>query len=79
VITIRNIQHPHDALSCTEFIKLLGGILTPIICPQYSDFPPILDLHKSFKLLEPIEDLSFGIYEENPRFSREVINEYDIV
>ena len=76
---VRNSQLPLDALSCIEVIKLLGGIFIPIICPQYSDFPPSLVLHKSFELLEPIEDLSFGLHEENPRLLREVINEYDII
>jgi hypothetical protein len=76
---VRNDQLSPDALSCIEVIKLIGGILTPIICPQNSDFPPSLVLHKSFELLELNEDLPFGLPEENPRFPREVINEYDIV
>jgi hypothetical protein len=51
----------------------------PLSDPQHFDFPPSLVLHKSFELLEPIEDLSFGLHEENPRLPREVINEYDII
>jgi hypothetical protein len=76
---VRNSELSHDALSCTKVHELLGGILTPIICPQNSDFPPSLVLHKSFELLELIEDLSFGLHEENPRLPREVINEYDSI
>ena len=37
-------------------IKLLGGILTPVIRSQDSDLPPCLVLHKSFELLEPLQD-----------------------
>jgi hypothetical protein len=76
---VRKNQISRDALSYTKVNKILGGILTPIVCPRNSDFPPSLVLHKIFELLELIEDLSFGLHEENPRLSREVINEYGIV
>jgi hypothetical protein len=76
---VRNSQLPPDALSCTEIHKLLGGILTPIVRSQDSNFLPCLVLHKIFELLEPAEDLSFGLHEENPGLPREVINEYNIV
>jgi hypothetical protein len=38
-----------------------------------------LVLHKRFELLELLEDMSFGLREENPRIPREVINESDIL
>jgi hypothetical protein len=64
---VRNNQLSPDALSFTEVCELLGGILTPIVRSQDSDFLPCLVLHKSFELLKPTEDLSFGLHEENPR------------
>jgi hypothetical protein len=76
---VRNIQLSPDCLSCIEVHELIGGILTPIVRPQNTDFLPCLVLHKSFKLLEPTEDLSFGLHEENLRLLWEFINEYKIV
>jgi hypothetical protein len=54
-------------------------VYSPPLSDLRTDFLPCLVLHKSFELLEPTEDLSFGLHEENLGLSREVINEYNIV
>jgi hypothetical protein len=60
---VRKNKLSPDALSYTEVNNLLGGILTPIVFPQNTEFPPSLVLHKRFEILEPIEDMSFGLHE----------------
>ena len=47
--------------SNTEVLKLMTGILTAIIRLQDLDLLPRLVLHKSFELLDPVEDLILGL------------------
>jgi hypothetical protein len=47
----------------TKVYKLSGGILSSIIRPQDLDLLSRLVLHKSFELLEPLEDLTLGLQE----------------
>ena len=53
--SIRNCQLSPDTLLSAISIKLLGGILTPVIRSENLDLPPCLVLHKSFELLEPLQ------------------------
>ena len=63
----------------TEVLELIGGILTPIVRPQDFDLFPSLVLHKSFELLEPVEDFSLGLQEIDLGLPGIVINERDII
>ena len=63
---VRNGQLPPDTLLGTKVYKLCGGILTSIVRPQDLDLSSCLVLHKSFELLEPLEDLTLGLQEIDP-------------
>jgi len=64
---------------CTKFLELIEGILSPIVRPQHLDLLSCFVLHKSLKLLEPLEDLTLGLHEENLGLLGVVINKSDIV
>ena len=68
-----------NAMLSAEVLKLIGGILTPIVGPQDLDLLPYLVLHKSFELLEPIENLTLGLQEIDPGLPGVIINKCDIV
>ena len=53
---VSNSHLSPDALSRTKVIKIIGGILPSVIRPQTPDLLPRWVLHKSFKLLEPLQD-----------------------
>src|SRR5713226_8536047 len=79
--SVRNCQLSLNALLSAECIKLLGGILTPIVRSQHPDLPPCLLLHKGF---EPLEDSQhkWGLLapqEVDPGLPGVVINEANVV
>jgi hypothetical protein len=59
--------------------KLTGEIMTFIISLQYLDPLSYQVLHKSFELLEPLEDLTLGLQEIDLGLPRVVINECEIL
>ena len=76
---VRNCKLSANAMLITEFHELIGGIITPIVGPQDLDLLPCLVLHKSFELLEPIEDLTLGLQEKDLGLPGVIINKCDIV
>ena len=58
---VRNSKLSVNAMLSAEVLELIGGILTPIVKPQDLDLLPCLVLHKSFELLEPVEDLTLAL------------------
>jgi hypothetical protein len=76
---IRNNQLSLDTLLGTKVCKLRGGILTPIVRSQDLHLSSWLVLHKSLKFLEPLEDLTLGLYEIYPGLLGVVINESHIL
>ena len=75
---VGNCQLPPNALLCTKVLKLIGGELS-IVGPQDLDLFPYLVLHKSFELLEPIEDLTLGLQEIDLGLPGVIINECNVV
>lgn len=63
----------------TEVLELIGGILIPVVGPQDLDLFPYLVLHKSFELLDLVEDLTLGLQEIDLGLPRVIINERDII
>ena len=57
----------------------MAGILTPIVGPQDLDLIPCLVLHKSFELLEPVEDLTLGLQEVDLGLSVIIVEKRHIV
>ena len=54
---VSNSHLSPNALSRIEVIECIGGILPSVIRPQTPNLLPRLVLHKSFELLEPLQDL----------------------
>ena len=46
-----------DPLYQTIIHELVGGVLTPVVYPQYQNLPLCLVFHESLKLPKPLEDL----------------------
>ena len=78
---IQNYQLSPNSLLFIELIECIGGILTPIIQSQYLDLPPCSVLHKSFELLEPMQDLLrfLALQEVHPGLPGMVIDECHII
>ena len=70
-----------NALLYAILVELLGGILTPVIWFEYLNLPPNLVLHKSFELLEPLQDLLrfLAPYKVDPGLPGMVIDECHII
>ena len=76
---VRNSELPVNPMLSAEFLKLMVGILTPIIRPQDLDLLPLLVLRKSFELLEPVEDLILGLQEVDSGLPGIIIDKQHIV
>ena len=72
---VRNSELPPNACLRTIVNKLSKGVLSSIVRPQGLDLPTCLCLHKSSKLLKPLEDLTLGLQEINPGPPGVIINE----
>ena len=46
-----------DPLCRTILHELIGGVLTPVVCPQHLNLLSCLVLHESLELLQPLKDL----------------------
>ena len=55
-------------------VPVSSPLCATLVCPQDLDLLPCLVLHKSLKLLEPLEDLILGLQKENPGLLGVVIN-----
>ena len=71
---VRNSELSVNTMLSVEVLKLMAGILTPIVRPQDLDLLPRLVLHKSFELLEPVEDLILGLQEVDPSLFGIIVN-----
>ena len=64
-----------DPLSRTILHKLIGSVLTLVVCPQHLDLLSCLSLHEILELSKPLKDLRLGLQEIDPGFPGIVINE----
>ena len=71
---VRNNKLSMYPMLSAKVLKLMADILTTIIRPQDLDLLPRLVLHKSFELLEPVEDLILGLQEVDPSLSGIIVN-----
>ena len=46
-----------DPLSRTILHELIGGVLTPVGCPQHPNLLSYLVVHESIELSKPLKDL----------------------
>ena len=76
---VRNCELSLNAMLSTKVLELIGGILAPIVRPQDLDLLPCMVLHKSFELLEPVEDLTLGFQEVDAGLPGIVIDKRYIV